>query len=34
MAISFVHVDEPVPESVLQELRGAPDIVSARLLRL
>lgn len=34
MAISFVHVDEPVPEPVLEELRGAPDIVSAHLLKL
>lgn len=34
MAISFVHVDEPVPEPVLEELRRAPDIVSAQLLKL
>jgi D-3-phosphoglycerate dehydrogenase / 2-oxoglutarate reductase len=34
MAISFVHVDEAVPESVLAELRGSPDIVSAQLLQL
>jgi D-3-phosphoglycerate dehydrogenase len=34
MAISFVHVDEPVPEAVLHELRQSPDIVSAQLLRL
>ena len=29
MAISFFHVDEAVPESVLEELRRSPDIVSA-----
>ncbi|MEB2284521.1 MAG: phosphoglycerate dehydrogenase [Polyangiaceae bacterium UTPRO1] len=34
MAISFVHVDEAVPESVLAELRRSPDIVTAQLLRL
>ncbi len=34
MAISFVHVDEAVPESVLEELRRSPDIVSAQLLKL
>ncbi len=33
-AISFFHVDHPVPESVLEELRRAPDIISAQLLRL
>jgi D-3-phosphoglycerate dehydrogenase len=34
MAISFVHVDEAVPESVLAELRRSPDIISAQLLKL
>ena len=34
MAISFVHVDEAVPESVLAELRRSPDIVAAQLLQL
>jgi len=34
MAISFVHVDEAVPEAVLAELRRSPDIVSAQLLQL
>src|SRR5262249_33638298 len=34
MAISFVHVDEVVPEPVLAELRRSPDIVSAQLLQL
>jgi D-3-phosphoglycerate dehydrogenase / 2-oxoglutarate reductase len=34
MAISFVHVDEAVPEAVLAELRRSPDIVAAQLLQL
>ena len=34
MAISFVHVDEAVPEAVLDALRRSPDIVSAQLIRL
>ena len=34
MAISFVHVDEAVPEPVLAELRRSPDIVAAQLLQL
>ncbi len=34
MAISFVHVDEAVPESVLADLRRSPDIVAAQLLQL
>jgi D-3-phosphoglycerate dehydrogenase len=33
-AISFVHVDDAVPEAVLAELRRSPDIISAQLLRL
>ena len=32
MAISFVHVDEAVPEAVLAELRRSPDILAAQLL--
>ncbi|MBI4526418.1 MAG: phosphoglycerate dehydrogenase [Deltaproteobacteria bacterium] len=34
MAISFIHVDEPVPKETLQELRSLPNIVSADLVRL
>jgi D-3-phosphoglycerate dehydrogenase len=34
MALSLIHVDEPVPADVLGELRTLPQIVSARLLRL
>ncbi|GIW42076.1 MAG: D-3-phosphoglycerate dehydrogenase [Candidatus Binatia bacterium] len=34
MAISLVHVDEPVPESVLAEVRRLPQVVSARLISL
>jgi D-3-phosphoglycerate dehydrogenase len=34
MAISLVHVDEPVPTAVLAELRQIPGIVSAQLVRL
>jgi D-3-phosphoglycerate dehydrogenase len=33
-AISFVHVDDAVPEAVLDELRRSPEIISARLLKL
>ena len=33
-ALSLVHVDEPVPESVLERLRTLPEIVSAELLEL
>lgn len=33
-AISFFHVDDAVPEAVLDELRASPDIISARLLKL
>ena len=34
MAISFFHVDEAVPDDVLQELRSRDSIVSAHLVRL
>ena len=34
MAISIIHVDQPVPPDVLAELRTFPQIVSAHLLRL
>ncbi len=34
MAISFFHVDEPVPSEVLAELRRQPAITSASLVRL
>ena len=33
-AISFFHVDEPVPQPVLGELRGLPAITSAQLVSL
>jgi D-3-phosphoglycerate dehydrogenase len=33
-AVSLFHVDDPVPDEVLAELRQAPDIISASLLRL
>jgi D-3-phosphoglycerate dehydrogenase len=33
-AISFFHVDDAVPEKVLEELRQSPDIISAQLLKL
>jgi D-3-phosphoglycerate dehydrogenase len=33
-AVSLFHVDEPVPDAVLQELRTVPEIISAALLRL
>jgi D-3-phosphoglycerate dehydrogenase / 2-oxoglutarate reductase len=34
MALSLIHVDEPVSPEVLDELRTLPEIVSAQLLRL
>jgi hypothetical protein len=34
MALSLVHVDEPVPASVLDEVRRLPQVVSAELLEL
>jgi L-serine deaminase len=34
MAISLIHVDEPVPGEVLDALRTLPQIVSAQQLRL
>ena len=34
MAISLIHVDERIPESVLQELRAGRNIISAHLLEL
>ena len=33
-AVSLFHVDEPVPESVLEKLRAEPSILSAQLIRL
>jgi len=33
-AVSLFHVDDPVPAEVLAELREAPEIISAALLRL
>lgn len=34
MAISLIHVDDPVPPAALTELRTLPHIVSAQLIRL
>ena len=34
MAVSLMHVDEAVPDAVIEELRGLPDILSAQLLQL
>ena len=34
MALSLIHVDEPVPPDVLGELRRLPQIVAAQLLHL
>jgi len=34
MAVSLIHVDEPVSESVLEKLRAEPSILSAQLIRL
>jgi D-3-phosphoglycerate dehydrogenase len=34
MAISFIHVDEAVPEETLDALRGLPNIVTAELVKL
>jgi D-3-phosphoglycerate dehydrogenase len=34
MALSLVHVDEPVPADVLDEVRRLPQVVSAELLEL
>jgi D-3-phosphoglycerate dehydrogenase len=34
MALSLIHVDDPVPAEVLEALRELPQIVSAQLLRL
>ena len=34
MALSLIHVDEPVPPEVLSDLRKLPQIVSAAVLSL
>ena len=34
MAISLFHVDEPIPDAVMECLRQLPNIVSAQLIRL
>jgi D-3-phosphoglycerate dehydrogenase len=34
MAISLIHVDEPVPDDVLNRLRTLPNIVTAQLIEL
>jgi D-3-phosphoglycerate dehydrogenase len=33
-AVSLFHVDDPVPEPVLEELRQVPEIISAALIHL
>ena len=33
-AVSLFHVDDPVPEPVLAEVRELPEVLSAALLRL
>jgi D-3-phosphoglycerate dehydrogenase len=34
MAVSLIHVDDPVPQAVLEQLRSLPNILSAQLIRL
>jgi D-3-phosphoglycerate dehydrogenase len=34
MAISLIHVDDTVPDAVLERLRTLPNIVSAQLIKL
>ncbi|MCK6556163.1 phosphoglycerate dehydrogenase [Candidatus Binatia bacterium] len=34
MAISLFHIDEPIPDAVMERLRRLPNIVSAQLIRL
>jgi len=34
MAISLIHIDEAVPQSVLERIRTQPNIVTADLLEL
>jgi len=34
MAISLIHVDDAIPDSVLERLRTQPNIVSAQLIKL
>jgi hypothetical protein len=34
MALSLFHVDDPVPDDVLVQLRTLPQVVSAELLKL
>ena len=34
MAISLIHVDDEIPDAVLEKLRTLPNIVSAQLIRL
>jgi len=33
-AVSLIHVDEPVPDPVLEQLRELPEIISAQLIEL
>ncbi len=34
LAVSLVHVDDPVPEVVMEKLRRLPNIISAHLIKL
>ena len=34
MALSLVHIDEPIPDAVMERLRQLPNIVSAELIEL
>jgi len=34
MAISLIHVDDEIPDAVMEQLRTLPNIVSAQLIRL
>jgi D-3-phosphoglycerate dehydrogenase len=34
LAVSLVHVDDPVPEAVMEKLRRLPNIISAHLIKL
>ena len=33
-AVSIVNLDDPIPEDILREIRGMPDIVFAKLVKL
>jgi D-3-phosphoglycerate dehydrogenase len=34
MAISLIHVDEPIPDTVMEQLRQRPNIIGAQLIHL